>query len=210
MEPFTKWQKWMVVATLITAIGTCVLALSGLRQAAVMNGSLEVYKEEMRLSLRPLLEPSISQTIGGLPTIGFETTEDGSEKWQLYYYVFNTHENDAYNLGYYHELDKSETLKVFDPKRLNFIDSDMILSSGTYMMCGYDPLFRAEAMESVNSKNPLYRHLYIEYEDEMRHEYIYGATWKLTSYQIGQHPEWLLLYKINLSRDSTAAGKKNL
>lgn len=192
-----RTQNWL---TAILAAGTLILATSSLIQNGMMKRTLDLYQNEIQSRQKPDIYLSISEAPGGLPTIGFDNVGQDKERWELNYYVQNLSDNPVYNLRYYHTLGKTPSFPVPPDSLLSDLWSDNIFMPNEIGRCGYDRMYRQEALDLLNEDTTNFRYFYVKYQDELHNVYAYSCVWRLASYEIGKHPEWSRITLRNYSR----------
>ncbi len=188
----TKWN-YMGFITLLTALATCAIALSNWRQLGVMEGTLGALRESTRLSQAPLLRVVLGPNVDAKPIVSYLPTEEGGERWALWYWVINVSDHPAHELRYYHETTTNEEINPPTRDEYEGRRSKQITWPGDVLECGYDSKLRQQAVDELKEGHKLFRHFYVQYEDQYGNSYTYKAKWRIEDYETGKPLGFYLL-----------------
>lgn len=181
-----SWHRWTVIATVVTAFATVVIAYVYGSQIRIMQHTLDVLKESNRVAQMPMLKPNLHPDPEKASRVAYEKTEEGGERWILPYWVINTGTCPATNLIYYHALSCQDSIPTPSADKFVRRFSNDVVFPGAVYSCGWDPILRQQVLDSLKAGKKYYRHLYLEYSDEFKNLYRWHTIWELSDYTEGQ------------------------
>lgn len=186
------FKEWGAAATATTALATCLIALGTFYQSLITASTLKVYKEQLRLSQKPLLFLSGSADPNKMADVNFERLGEAGEAWILPFVVTNGGDKPAYGVRYGHHIDNKEDYEMPDEQDLQTGYSENIIMPKMSAQLGQDKIYRQAIIDDqANGKN-VYRHLCAIYYDEFGNKHKYLTTLKLR-YEVGKQLEWLMI-----------------
>jgi len=186
MSKWSKIREWFKAsAVILSAVGTLAIALSYRSQIGVMENQLETMQEAQRVAQKPLIKIHLHKDPDKLSTAGYEETDEGGERWTLYYYVLNIGNNPAYNIRYWHSTSIDSAIQVPDTNEFESLLANDLLFPSAVFKCGADQLLRQVWLDDNKKGIATYRHFFISYRDEYQNRYMYHAMWRIV-YEQGQ------------------------
>jgi len=185
MQPQKTYKEWSwgskaaIIATLGTFIATAFIAWAYFSQIKIMKGTLELMKESQQITSKPLLRISLHPDPSRIATSGYEKTEEGGERWLLYYYIYNFGDNPAYELKYFHWVDNDSTFKPVDDSLIQRRWEDDLIFPYEVIECGYDPFLRQAYYDAIKEGKTCYRHFVEWHKDDLGNQYGYHAVWRI-------------------------------
>jgi len=146
--------------------------------------------DSSRFERMPLLRPIIRSDSTLWSGVDIEETDEGGERWTLYYWVANTGKVPAYKLSYYHTLSTQDTIPPPNDSLFSKQWKQLVAFPGDVVECGYDQVLRQQVLDSFHVKRRYYRHFFLRFEDDMKTPYTYHSVWKLENYEPGKPPKF--------------------
>ena len=186
----TNWltkNSWIMpistIVTTITMVAIVVVYFSQLTvmgdQLDVMQGTLQIMEESQRLAQKPLLKMRLHKDPKKFATTGYIETDEGGERWLLYYYLLNIGKNPAYGVRYWHDVSVDSTIQTPDTSEFESSFANDLFFPDVVVPCDSDELLRQEWTDRDKKGITTYRHFIISYRDEYKNHYMYHAVWRI-------------------------------
>lgn len=182
-EVLFRQTKWTSIVQTAAAIGTVALLF-------VMYLQFRAMRHEQSISLRPYVQLETENFLG--PTQVFNLVNPGqdNEQWELAYWARNDGRYPARKVKYHIEHNASRDFKK----------SPSWDKTGTFMIApnmvrrvDIRSIWRSDVLAYSKRNESLYRHFYVQYEDDDGNVYNTKAIWYLSDYEVGKPIRWELV-----------------